>query len=195
MPAATAGPARVVRGRALLALAACLLFGCAPSRVPLAPERYGRDGQVRLDIPFFPDGTDQCGPSALASVLGYWGKPAAPLLLKREIYQARLKGALTVDLLLAAESRGLYAEILNGSLARVRTELDAGHPLIAFVDAGYSFYPAGHYLVLTGYDDRLQCVFAHSGKKRDQRISYRKLEKQWKKTERWALLILPPRPL
>jgi len=194
MPETTAGPARAVLGQALLALAACLLFGCAPSRGQLAQERYGRGGPVRLDIPFFPDGTDQCGPSALASVLGFWGKPETPLLLKREIYQARLKGALTVDLLLAAESRGLYAEILNGSLARVRTELDAGHPLIAFVGAGYSFYPAGHYLVLTGYDDRLQCVFAHSGTKRDQRISYRKLEKQWKKTERWALLILPPRP-
>ena len=145
-----------------------------------------------LKLPFFPDSTDQCGPSALASVLEYWGMPAAPDLLKKEIYQAHLKGSLTIDLLLAAESRGMTAEMFNGNLARVKAELDAGHPVIAFVDAGYRFYPVHHYMVITGYDDQRQCIFAHSGKKRDQRISYRKFEKQWEKTNRWVLLVLPP---
>lgn len=184
---------RAFRARAGLVLAACLLFGCAPSRVALAPVKDREEKQVRLNIPFFPDDSDQCGPSALASVLEYWGKPAAPAVLRREIYQARLKGSLTVDLLLAAEDRGLSAEMLDGSLVRVKAELDDGHPVIAFVDAGFSFYPAGHYLVITGYDDRRQRILAHSGMKRDQGISYRKFDKQWKKTERWALLILPAR--
>jgi hypothetical protein len=124
-------------------------------------------------------------------VLGYWGKPAEPEILKKEIYRAKLKGSLTVDLLLAAENRGLGAEMIEGGLDRVKSELEAGHPVIAFVNTGFSFYPVGHYLVLTGYDDRRQCFFAHSGLKRDQEISYRKFDKQWEKTERWALLILP----
>jgi ABC-type bacteriocin/lantibiotic exporter with double-glycine peptidase domain len=148
--------------------------------------------QVLLKVPFFPDNTDQCGPSALASVLEYWGKPVAPARLKQEIYRANLKGSLTVDLMLAAESRGLSAEMANGSLLRVKKELDAGHPLIAFINVGNGLYPIGHYLVITGYDDRRQCIIAHSGLKRDQRISYRKFDRQWEKTERWALLILPP---
>lgn len=194
MRAATVGTIRASRGRVLLALAACLLAGCAPSRALRAPVDVPQGGQVLLQVPFFPDDADQCGPSALASVLGYWGKPAAPARLRQEIYRARLKGSLTVDLLLAAESRGLSAEMANGSLARVKKELDAGHPLIAFVNVGYRFYPVGHYLVITGYDDRRQSLFAHSGMKRDQRISYRKFDKQWERTERWALLILPPQP-
>lgn len=175
----------------LLALAACLLCACAHrDRAPaLATPEPGR--QVRLAVPFFPDSTDQCGPSALASVLAYWGKPETPESLRREIYLARLKGSLTVDLLLAAESRGLAAETLNAGLARVRAELDAGRPLIAFVNAGYSFYPAGHYLVLTGYDDRRRCVYAHSGRKRDLRISYVKFSRQREKTNQWTLLIQP----
>lgn len=190
-----AGTARAVRGPALLAAAACLFSGCAPFRVPPGQKSGPRDTQVRLSVPFFPDDTDQCGPSALASVLGYWEKPEAPDSLRREIYRSNLKGSLTVDLLLAAESRGLAAELLNGSLDRVRAELAAGHPLIAFVDAGYSFYPSGHYLVLTGYDDRRQRVFAHSGLKRDQEMSYRRFIKQWKKTGQWTLLISPPQRL
>jgi ABC-type bacteriocin/lantibiotic exporter with double-glycine peptidase domain len=193
-PSAAVGNGWSARRSILLGLAVCLFSGCALFRVSLEQDKDTKDikgKQVRLNIPFYPDATDQCGPSALASVLGYWGKPAAPERLRSEIYQARLKGSLTIDLLLAAESRGLSAEMLNGSLDRVKTELDNGHPLIAFVNEGYSFYPIGHYLVLTGYDDRRQCVFAHSGTRRDQEISYRKFEKQWKKTERWALLILP----
>ena len=177
--------------RALLMAAACLLSGCVQSRVLLTPGA-GQGGQVRLTLPFFPDSTDQCGPSALASVLGYWGKPTEPANLRKEIYRTKLRGSLTVDLLLAAEDRGLSAETIEGGLARVKRELEAGHPVIAFLNTGFSFYPVGHYLVLTGYDDRRQSVFAHSGLKRDQEISYRKFDKQWEKTERWALLILPP---
>ncbi len=182
---------RSVLKRGLQLFAACLLCGCVQSRVSLAPD-YGHNRQVRLDPPFYPDNTDQCGPSALASVLGYWGKPAEPGSLRKEIYQAKLKGSLTVDLLLAAEGRGLSAEMVEGGLVRVKSELDAGHPVIAFVNTGFSFYPVGHYLVITGYDDRRQSIFAHSGMKRDQEISYRKFDKQWERTERWALLIMPP---
>ncbi|OGR65874.1 MAG: hypothetical protein A2X31_00810 [Elusimicrobia bacterium GWB2_63_22] len=177
----------------LAVLAACLLSGCSPLRVSLEPEKPTGDREVALNVPFFPDNTDQCGPSALASVLGYWGKPAEPELLRQEIYQARLKGSLALDLLLAAGSRGLSAELVNGSLAKIREELDSGRPLIAFVNAGYSFYPAGHYLVITGYDDRRQRLTVHSGMKRNQRLPYGKFERQWRKTERWALLIQPLR--
>ncbi|MDD5301828.1 MAG: C39 family peptidase [Elusimicrobia bacterium] len=173
---------------AIVALAVCLLSGCAALRLLRAPE--GR--QVRLDVPFFPDDTDQCGPSALASVLGYWGKPAAPAQLREEIYRANLKGSLTVDLLLAAESRGLSAEMLDGGLVRVKKELDEGHPLIAFVNVGLRVYPIGHYMVITGYDDGRRVFFAHSGLTRDQKISYGKFDGQWEKTKRWTLLIVPP---
>ena len=176
--------------RLFIALAACLLAGCAGPRATAAADAV-QSPRVLLNVPFFPDDSDQCGPSALASVLNYWGKPAGPRELKAEIYRAPLKGSLTVDLLLAAESRGLSAEMSNGSLDGVKEELDAGHPLIAFVDVGYWFYPVGHYLVLTGYDDGARVLFAHSGLERDERISYGKFDGEWEKTRRWTLTILP----
>lgn len=171
-----------------LVVVAGLLPGCASSRTARAPEGRG----VRLEVPFFPDGTDQCGPSALASLLGYWGKPALPAELRAEIYRANLKGALTVDMLLAAKRRGLSAEMVDGSIAFAQAELDAGRPVLAFINVGLRVVPIGHYLVLTGYDEERRTFFAHSGKRRDLRISYAKLDGQWEKTNRWTLKIMPP---
>ncbi|MGH7220236.1 MAG: hypothetical protein ACREI1_07895, partial [Nitrospiraceae bacterium] len=61
---------------------------------------------VHVVVPFFPDGTEQCGPATLASVLTYWGIPSEPAVLKVEIYRPQLRGTLPMDLLLAAQARG-----------------------------------------------------------------------------------------
>lgn len=176
---------------AVLLASAWLLGACAGLDAVKSPPLQTRERRVKLDVPFYPDKTDQCGPSALASVLHYWGIRGEPDELRRDIYQARLGGSLPVDLLLAAESRGMSAEILDGSLPRLRRELDDGHPLIAFLDVGAPFMPVGHFLVITGYDDRLGGVYAHSGGDRDRFVTYAHLFRHWDKTQRWTLLVLP----
>ena len=176
---------------ALAVLAGVLLAGCAALPVPTRPDGSPLDTVVRLTVPFFPDDSDQCGPSALAGVLAYWGRPVPPADLRREIYRSRLKGALTVDLLLAAQDRGFSAEMAEGGLDSIRLELDSGRPVIAFVDAGIALLPVGHYIVITGYDDRRRRLFAHSGMKRDLGITYDKFKREWKAAGQWALLIRP----
>jgi len=168
-------------------LAAAGLLGCAGARPPAADGRT-----VRIPVPFFADRTDQCGPSALASVLRFWGDGAEPGLLRGEVYRAGLQGSLPVDLLLAARARGMDARVLEGGLRRVQEELDAGHPVIAFVNRGLRAYPIGHYLVLTGYDEARRGLYAHSGVERDAFVPYGRFEREWEKTEHWALLVLPP---
>lgn len=148
--------------------------------------------RVLLEVPFYPNRADQCGPSALASVLGYWGRHVEPGELKKEVYSTPLKGSLSIDLLLAARARGMRAEMFDGSLARVKAELDAGHPLIAFVNLGFRRLPIRHFVVLTGYDDAWQTFYAHSGPNEDASVSYRKFSDTWEKTGRWTLLVLPP---
>lgn len=147
---------------------------------------------MRLTVPFFPDRTDQCGPSALASVLAFWGAGVDPGRLKAAAYSARLKGSLPVDLLLTARERGMRAEMFDGTLARVKAELDAGRPVVAFINRGWRSIPIGHFLVLTGYDDERGAVYAHSGGTRDAAISYRKFGSAWDKASRWGLLVQPP---
>lgn len=144
---------------------------------------------VLLGVPFFPDKTDQCGPSALASVLAFWGKPAEPKELKREIYVEKIGGSLPMDLLIAARAHGLAAEMSSGSLDGLKGNLDAGRPVIAFVNIGWGFLPIGHFLVVTGYDEARRGVYAHSGVKKDAFVPYRKFMKQWDRTGRWALVV------
>lgn len=178
----------MTRARLALACAGLALgAGCAHRTAPAA-----RDAP-RLEVPFFPDGADQCGPSALASVLGYWGRHAQPDDLRREIYQPKLKGTLPVDLLLAARERGLKAEMSDGDLKALKGEIDAGRPVIAFVNLGFSFLPIGHFLVVTGYDDARGGVIAHSGRRRNEFFSYGRFQRIWERAGRWTLMAsLPP---
>ena len=60
---------------------------------------YSPDRIVRIVVPFFSDGTDQCGPVTLVSVLMYWGIPSEPAVLKAEIDRPQLGGTLPIDFL------------------------------------------------------------------------------------------------
>ena len=185
-------------------LCGLLLIGCAGPTLVTSVE-FGADGggasaqgpvvqanaSYHVAVPFFPDDTDQCGPATLASVLTYWGITTDPATLKEEIYLPRLKGTLPLDLLLAAQARGLTADIYQGSLDNVKAELDAGHPLVALVNLGYAIFPQGHFVVITGYDDQRRGVYVHSGLERDQFLPYERFLQSWDKTGRWTLLIVP----
>jgi ABC-type bacteriocin/lantibiotic exporter with double-glycine peptidase domain len=145
-----------------------------------------------LQVPFFPDHTDQCGPSVVASVLSFWGTPVTPLELKREIYTAHLKGSLAVDLLLSAQKHDFKAHLYEGSVDDLKAELAKGHPVIAFLNRGYDFLPVGHYVVIIGFDDERQGLVIHSGTQKNKFISYKRFSGFWDKTQRSTLLILPP---
>ncbi len=166
------------------------MLGCTQPGIRHAP--ISERAPIILEVPFFPDDTNQCGPSTLASVLNFWGKTTTPEELKREIFRSKLKGALSVDMLLTPRSHGMSAEMLEGGLPRLKKELAAGHPLIVFVNLGFRFIPIGHYMVVIGYDDRRQAIYVHSGRKKNEPVSYQKFLNWWEKTEQWTLLILPP---
>ncbi len=187
-----------------VALGSLLFLGCAgqsravgdfgasgtetSGRVSVAPND---PGLLHMAVPFFPDDTDQCGPAVLASVLTYWGIQTDPVALKEEIYLPRLKGTLPLDLLLAAQARGLAAEIYRGSLNDLKAQLAAGHPLVVLLDLGFAIFPQGHYVVVTGYDDQRQGVYVHSSLDKDVFVPYERFLPSWDKTGRWTLLVTP----
>jgi len=167
----------------LAVLAGCATPGQRP--VPVTPEA------ARIEnVPFFPDDTDQCGPSTLASVLSFWDRPTPPDVLRSEIYLPNIKGTLPMDLLPAVESRGLKATVTNGTLEDLQRHVREGRPVLAYFDLGLAMVTRGHYVVVTGFDG--EGIHAHSGKKPDSRISYRKLERIWGRTDRWMLVVEGP---
>ena len=144
-----------------------------------------------MTVPFYPDDTDQCGPSSLASILNFWGKNVTPAELKAEVYIKRLKGSLPMDMLPALEAHGLSGQIISGSFEDMKTELRSGRPLIAYLDFGTRRHPIGHYVVVTGYDDRRRGLYIHSSMKKDKFASYDRFDRGWKDTDHWLLLAMP----
>lgn len=144
-----------------------------------------------LKVPFFPDKTDQCGPATLAGLLSFWGKPTDPKQLRDEMYVAKLHGTLPMDLVLTAQSHGLKTKMINGDLPSLRSELEAGRPVLAMLNLGFSTVPVDHYVIVTGYDDEKKGLYMHSAGKENQFISNAKFLRQWGKADNWAMLSQP----
>jgi len=173
----------------LLLLTACAGPSAEALRAAVAAEPAA--GQI-LPVPFFPQEEYQCGPAALASILTYWGVPADPGAIAEAIYLPRLKGTLSLDLLLYAERQGLRATLLPPSPDALKTALRAGRPVIALLNVGLPLVPTWHYVVLVGYADGPRAFVAHDGRHRERVFSYDDFTWRWQASGRWALLVVPP---
>jgi ABC-type bacteriocin/lantibiotic exporter with double-glycine peptidase domain len=138
-------------------------------------------------VPFYPQEIYQCGPSALASVLNYWKIPVTPEQIAEEIFSKSARGTLNLDMILYAQGKGLYAEQYRGGVESLKTDIDAGFPLIVMVDYGFSLYRQNHFMVVMGYSD--QGIIAHTGREQEEGIPWDDFLRSWEKTGYWTLLI------
>lgn len=174
--------------KALLAIAAAFVMGCAPHTFVMpAPEA----GPFIEGVPFYPQDEYMCGPAALASVIGFYGASGSMDSVAREVYSARLKGTLPMDLLIYAKEKGFEAKYFRGGMDALRESLVRKEPLILFLNLGYDFYPVGHYVVAVGMDEASKVVYAHSGMKEHERFTMKELERSWSKTGYSTLLVRP----
>ncbi|HEV8661948.1 MAG TPA: C39 family peptidase [Candidatus Methylomirabilis sp.] len=177
-----------------LAAGFLLLAACAgPSAEALrAAVAAAPEGGRILPVPFFPQEEYQCGPAAVASILAYWGISAEPAAIAEAIYLPRLKGTLSLDLLLYAEQRGLRAVLLPQSADALKAALRAGRPIIALLNVGSRLIPTWHYVVVVGYADGPRAFLAHDGRHRERVFSYDDFAWRWQASGQWALLVEPP---
>ncbi len=171
---------------------AILLTGCAT----LSTEMGKGDAEVVSralidDVPFFPQEKHYCGPASLAAVLSFYGPSLNQRDIANEAYLPDLEGTLPIDMLLYAKGRGFNATYYSGGMDDLKEQLALGRPAILFLNLGYGFAPAGHYIVAVGYDDTSSKVIAHSGRVREQSFSYKRLERLWGRNNFATLLILP----
>jgi len=99
-----------------------------------------------------------------------------------------------MDMLPALQIHGLDAQLISGTFETMKTELRAGRPLIAYLNFGTRRHPIGHYLVVTGYDDRRGGLYIHSALRQNKFASYRRFNRGWKATDHWLLLSQPAAP-
>ncbi len=139
------------------------------------------------NVPFFPQEEYQCGPASLAGILNFWGISASPSEIAKSTFSSSARGTLGIDLAHYAREVGLSAEIRNGSWEELTKLIEAGYPILVFVDLGLLFIQANHFMVAVGYDK--DGIIVNSGKERKKKVKKRKFIRAWKKNDFWMLLI------
>lgn len=169
-----------------LLLVACLVAGCA------APAALPEDAEaVELaSVPFHPQDRWQCGPAALATILGASGIEIAPRALVPEVWIPGRRGTLAPELAAATRRHGRIAWQITPSLEGLIAELEAGRPVLVFQNLGVEALPRWHYAVVVGIDPDRSEVLLRSGRERLRRTSTALFDRTWARSGRWGLVAL-----
>jgi hypothetical protein len=176
-----------------LILAAGVLAGCAGRQLPTT-DRWPDDIplQSAVDgVPFFPQETDQCGPSSLAMALSWSGVPVVPDQIAGWVFTPSLNGSLQPAMIAGARRSGRLAYVIRGNEALHR-EIAAGHPVIVLQNLGLSWYPVWHYAVVIGYDAAAAEIHLHTGTDANKKMNLPVFRKTWARSRHWGLLVMPP---
>lgn len=179
---------------ALLALA-CLvtLAGCASgpvsnprgqARLPAAPELSG--------VPFFPQKQFQCGPAALATVLGASGMPVTADELAPEVYIPGRRGSLQTELLGAARRHGRIPYPVGPTTGQLASHLRDRRPVLVLQNLGFRRFPIWHYAVVIGFEPEQDRVILRSGTHRRHLMSRKRFLASWDRADRWGIVLLAP---
>ncbi|HHO48564.1 MAG TPA: bacteriocin-processing peptidase family protein [Desulfobacteraceae bacterium] len=177
----------------LLMLATLLSAGCGGVALEESLRSTARfPDQARVEgVPFYPQEKNQCGPAALAMVLSWSGLSVQPEDLVAATYTSKRKGSLQSDLIAASRRHGRLAYPFHGP-DLLLAEIAAGRPVIVLLNLAFSWYPQWHYAVVIGYDRNGGALTLHSGTKAAEQMSLRLFDKLWKRSDYWALSVLPP---
>jgi tetratricopeptide (TPR) repeat protein len=180
-----------LRGPAV-ALALAALAACSSTRLPQLAEVDGLPARAEVaGVPFHPQTENQCGPAALAMVLGWSGVPAGPEDVAGQVFTPGREGSLSHDLVAAARRADRLAVPVQG-IEPLLAELAAGHPVLVLQNLGLGWYPQWHYAVAIGYDLDAGTLTLHSGEDARLMMPLSTFARTWQRADQWALAVLPP---
>jgi tetratricopeptide (TPR) repeat protein len=182
--------ARLSVAALLLCLAACAALSgpeYGAGLLPPLPERV-----ELVEVPFYPQDQYQCGPAALATVLGSVGVKRNLEQLKDEVYLPQRQGSLQPEMLGAARRAGALPYQLESQPNALLREVAAGNPVVVLQNLRLDFLPQWHYAVVVGYDLTQGSIVLRSGRERRLIMRVEDFDHSWVKAERWAFVALPP---
>ena len=170
-----------------------ILVACARPDHPAPGITGDLATRVRLaDVPFHPQAErDDCGPAALAMMLGSTGLERTPKELAAKVYTPGRTGTLQADIVQAVRREGRLGLAVD-NLEDLLAELNAGNPVLVLQNLGLERWPIWHYAVAMGYDLDQQDLYLHSGTDAALSLSFSAFEKSWQSSDRWALTITRP---
>jgi len=172
-----------------VALAAATALTACTGIDRLVPEDPARE---LTTVPFFPQTIHQCGPAALATVLGASGIATTPEQLAPLVYIPGRRGSLQVEMLAAARSQGRVAYVLEPEWSPVQAELAAGTPVLVLQDLGALGIRRWHFAVVVGHDPARDLVILRSGTTRRHVLRRSDFLRTWQAGGNWAAVVTPP---
>lgn len=181
---------------AVLVAAAALLSACAinpPLRVADAMPARAQDGVLLLgDVPFHPQTELQCGPAALAAVLGASGVRVTPGELAPQVFLPGRDGSLQLELVGAARRAGRIPYRVGRTPEALLAELQAGRPVLVLQNLLVRTWPKWHYAVLVGADPAGNRLILNSGEERAMEVRAPSFLRTWDWGGRWGIVALRP---
>lgn len=141
-------------------------------------------------MPFHPQALHQCGPAALATVLGASGLEADPQALAERVYVPGRRGSFQAELIAATRHAGRIPYVIDGTLEALAAEVAAGRPVLVLQNLALPRLPRWHYAVVIGVDARR--VTLRSGRRATLRLSHRSFLRSWAWAQRWGFVTLRP---
>lgn len=176
----------------LLVVTALSLPGCSINP-PVELSQVAQKGSVELSaVPFFPQTEYECGPAALAGVLGAAGVDTTPALLSPQVYLPERQGSLQLELVAATRRAGRIPYRLDGTPQALLVELEAGRPVLVLQNLRTRDFPVWHYAVLVGFDTGANRVYLNSASQQRMAVDAREFLRTWDWAGRWAMVALRP---
>lgn len=180
---------------AVVLAAAISLSACAinpPLRVADAMPRAQSGTLLLADVPFHPQTELQCGPAALASVLGASGVAVTPEALAPRVFLPGRGGSLQLELVGAARRAGRIPYRVERTPEALLAELQAGRPVLVLQNLLVRTWPKWHYAVLVGADSAGNRLVLNSGEQRHLEVRAPSFLRTWDWGGRWGLVVLRP---
>jgi len=141
--------------------------------------------------PFYPQQQYQCGPAALATVLGAHTVTVTPEELVDAVYVPALQGSLPEEITATARRYQMLAYRLPASLEALLIEVAHGNPVLVMQNLGTRWFQNWHFAVVIGYDLANREVILRSGTTRRWHTTLATFERTWSRSDYWALVIVP----
>ena len=167
--------------------------GCASDIRNMLSDLEQQRGDVELiQTPFYPQVTDQCGPSALAAILNSSGVTVTPEVLKSRIYIPGRQGSLQIELLAATRGYGRMPYLIDTDISALLSEVRGGRPVLVLQNLGSKRAPVWHYAVVVGYLADERRFILRSGDQKRHVTSASRFARTWQRAGYWGVLSLQP---
>lgn len=179
------------RGLLQWAYIICILVvsGCGVHHSYVGPPLFNKPVEL-VDTSFFPQKKYQCGPAALATVLQSSGIYVPPDALASQVYLPGRKGSLQAEIMAATRGYGRLPYQIEGTLAALIAELEAGRPVLVLQDYGLAGLRMYHYAVVVGGMENT-FILRSAGEKR-LFVETDDFLRTWKRAGYWGMVVLQP---